>query len=110
MGMERKTLKKKSAGVQQEIDRRVDRLPCILNGDGYPDVPAFKRLNDRAAILVEQYNRDLASWERQVHGEQQPQQALSEREHPKKAPGYGSRGKSPERHTTAVDTPSQPRL
>ena len=79
-GKERKALQEKIAGVKQEIDRRMDRLPGILKADGYPDVQAFKRLYDDATILVEQYNRDLAAWERQVHGEPQPQQALPEKE------------------------------
>ena len=68
------------AGVQQEIDRRMDRLPGILKEDGYPDVQAFKRLYDNATALVEQYNRDLAAWERQVHVGQQPQPAPPEKE------------------------------
>ena len=79
-GKERKALQEKIAGVQQEIDRRMDRLPGILKADGYPDVQAFKRLYDEATILVEQYNRDLAARERQVHGEPQPQQAPPEKE------------------------------
>jgi hypothetical protein len=79
-GKERKALQEKIAGVQQEIDRRMDRLPGILKADGYPDVQAFKRLYDEATILVEQYNRDLAAWERQVHGEPQPQQVPPEKE------------------------------
>ena len=79
-GKERKALQEKIAGVKQEIDRRMDRLPGILKADGYPDVQAFKRLYDEATILVEQYNRDLAAWERQVHGEPQPQQAPPEKE------------------------------
>ena len=45
---------------------------------GYPDVQAFKRTYDAATALVEQYNRDLAAWERQVNGEKQPQQAPPE--------------------------------
>lgn len=79
-GKERKALQEKIAGVQQEIDRRMDRLPGIMKEDGYPDVQAFKRLYDEATILVEQYNRDLAAWERQIHGEPQPQQAPPEKE------------------------------
>ena len=79
-GKDRKALQEKIAGVQQEIDRRMDRLPGILKEDGYPDVQAFKRLYDDATILVEQYNRDLAAWERQVHGEPKPQQAPPEKE------------------------------
>ena len=53
---------------------------CIALSAVYPDVQAFKRLYDEATILVEQYNRDLAAWERQVHGEPQPQQAPPEKE------------------------------
>ena len=79
-GKERKALQEKIAGAQQEIDRRMDRLPGILKEDGYPDVQAFKRLYDDATLLVEQYNRDLAVWERQVHGGQQLQQAPPEKE------------------------------
>ncbi|MBR3383070.1 MAG: MobA/MobL family protein [Clostridia bacterium] len=81
-GKERKALQEKIAGVQQEIDRRMDRLPGILKEDGYPDVQAFKRLYDEATILVEQYNRDLAAWEQQVNGKRKtkPQQKPPERE------------------------------
>ena len=79
-GKERKALQDKIAGVQQEIDRRMDWLPDILKEDGYPDVQAFKRLYDDATVLVEQYNHDLATWERQVKGEKQPQQRPPEKE------------------------------
>ena len=79
-GKERKALQEKIAGVQQEIDRRMDRLPGILKEDGYPDVQAFKRTYDAATALVEQYNRDLAEWERKVNGEKHPQQAPPEKE------------------------------
>ena len=79
-GKERKALQEKIAGLQQDIDRRMDRLPGILKEDGYPDVQAFKRTYDAATVLVEQYNRDLAAWERQVHGEPRPQQAPPEKE------------------------------
>ena len=79
-GKERKVLQEKIAGVQREIDRRMDRLPGILKEDGYPDVQAFKRTYDAATALVEQYNRDLAAWERQVNGEMQPQQKPPEKE------------------------------
>ena len=79
-GKERKALQEKITGIQQEIDRRMDRLPGILKEDGYPDVQAFKRLYDDATLLVEQYNRDLAAWERQVNVEKQPQQKPPEKE------------------------------
>ena len=57
----------------------MDRLPGILKEDGYPDVQAFKRTYDAATALMEQYNRDLAAWERQVHGGQRPQQTRLKR-------------------------------
>ena len=96
-GKERKALQEKISGVQQEIDRRMDLLPGILKEDGYPDVQAFKRTYDDATALVEQYNRDLAAWERQVHGGQQPQQKPPEKESiRKKLPGYGGGGQTPE--------------
>ncbi len=79
-GKERKALSERIDSMKQEIDRRMDRLPGILKADGYPDVQAFKRLYDEATILVEQYNRDLAAWERQVHGGQHPQQKPPEKE------------------------------
>ena len=79
-GKERKALQEKIEGVQQEIDRRMDKLPDILKEDGYPDVQTFKRTYDAATGLVEQYNRDLAAWKRQVNGEKQPQQRPPEKE------------------------------
>ena len=79
-GKERKAITEKIERMQQEIDRRMDRLPGILKQDGYPDVQAFKRTYDSATALVEQYNRDLAAWERQVKGEKQPQQKPPEKE------------------------------
>ena len=79
-GKERKALQEKIIGIQQEIDRRMDRLPGILKADGYPDVQAFKRLYDDATLLVEQYNRDLTAWKRQVHRDPQPLQAPPEKE------------------------------
>ena len=83
-GKERKALQEKIASAQQDIDLRMDRLPGILKEDGYPDVQAFKRTYDAATALVEQYNRDLAAWERQVKGEKQPQQKPPEKENIRK--------------------------
>ena len=81
-GKERKALSEKISKTQQEIDRRMDRLPGMLKEYGYPDVQAFKRLYDNATTLVEQYNRDLAAWEQQVSGKDNPksQQAPPEKE------------------------------
>ena len=81
-GRERKALQEMIAGVPQEIDRRLDRIPDILKDDGYPDAQAFARLYNKATALVEQYNRDLAAWEQQVNskGKTKPQQKPPEKE------------------------------
>ncbi len=79
-GKERKALSAQIERMQREIERRKDRIPGILKEDGYPDAQAFMRTYDAATALVEQYNRDLAAWERQVKGEEKPQQAPSEKE------------------------------
>ena len=81
-GRERKALQEKIAGIQQEIDRRLDRIPGILKDDGYPDAQAFVKMYNKATELVEQYNRDLAAWEQQVNGKRKtkPQQKPPERE------------------------------
>ena len=79
-GKERKALTEQIQQTEQEIDRRLDKLPDILKGDGYPDMQAFMATYRKAEAVVEQYNRDLAAWERQVHGGQQPQQKPPEKE------------------------------
>lgn len=81
-GKERKVLQEKITGIQQEINRRMDRLPGILKEDGYPDAQAFMRMYNKATELVEQYNRDLAAWEQQVNnkGITKPQQKPPEKE------------------------------
>ena len=79
-GKERKALSAQIEHIQCEIEQRKDKIPGILKEDGYPDAQAFMRMYNKATVLVEQYNRDLAAWERQVHGEQQPPQAPPEKE------------------------------
>jgi len=79
-GKERKALTEKIKQTQDEIDRRMDRLPGILKDEGYPDVQAFKRVYDNATALVEQYNRDLSAWEQQVDGKEKPRQKPPQKE------------------------------
>ena len=81
-GRERKALQEKIAGVQQEIDRRLDRIPGILKDDGYTDAQAFVKMYNKATELVEQYSRDLAAWEQQVNakGKAKPKQKPPEKE------------------------------
>ena len=47
-------------------------IPDILREDGYPDVQAFMATYREAEAVVEQYNRDLAEWERQVKQKSRP--------------------------------------
>ena len=81
-GRERKALQEKIAAVQQEIDRRLDRIPGILKDDGYPDAQAFVKMYNKATELVEQYNRDLDAWEQQINakGKAKPKQKPPEKE------------------------------
>ena len=73
--------KKRKAGdglIRQRADGRWGggtlsaKLPDILREDGYPDVQAFMATYREAEAIVEQYNRDLASWEHQVKQKSRP--------------------------------------
>ena len=48
------------------------KLPDVLKEDGYPDVQAFMATYRKSEAVVEQYNRDLAAWERQVREKRKP--------------------------------------
>lgn len=65
-GRERQALTEQIGQTEKEIAQKLDRLPDILKSDGYPDVQAFMRTFREMESVVEQYNRDLAEWERQV--------------------------------------------
>lgn len=65
-GKERKALAEQIQQTETEISKKLDRLPDILKSDGYPDVQAFMRTFREMESVVEQYNRDLAEWERQT--------------------------------------------
>lgn len=65
-GKERKALNEQIKQTEQEISKRLDKLPGILKEDGYPDGQAFMATYREAEAVVEQYNRSLAEWERQV--------------------------------------------
>ena len=60
--------------TEKEIAENLDKLPDVLKEDGYPDVQAFMATYRKAEAVVEQYNRDLAAWERQVREKQKPAQ------------------------------------
>ncbi|OUQ12195.1 hypothetical protein B5E87_10865 [Massilimicrobiota sp. An142] len=62
---ERKALEVKIKETEAEIADRLDKIPDTLKEDGYPDVQVFMRTFREMESVVEQYNRDLAEWERQ---------------------------------------------
>lgn len=72
-GKERKALNEQIKQTEQEISERLDKLPDTLKEDGYPDVQAFMATYREAEAVVEQYNRSLAEWERQVKEKRRPQ-------------------------------------
>ena len=50
----------------------LEALPEILKEDGYPDVRAFMATYRKAEAVVENYNRELAEWERKVREKGKP--------------------------------------
>lgn len=72
-GKERKALADQIRQTEAEISERLDKLPDILKEDGYPDVQAFMATYREAEAVVEQYNRSLTEWERQVKERRRPQ-------------------------------------
>lgn len=71
-GKERKALTEQIQRTEKEIAEKLDKLPDVLKEDGYPDVQAFMATYRKAEAVVEQYNRDLAAWERQVREKEKP--------------------------------------
>lgn len=65
-GKERKAITEQIEQTEKKIAAKLDKLPDILKEDGYPDVQAFMRTFREMESVVEQYNRDLAEWERQT--------------------------------------------
>ena len=65
-GKERKALEVKIQKTEADIADRLDKIPDTLKEDGYPDVQIFMRTFREMESVVEQYNRDLAEWERQT--------------------------------------------
>ena len=73
-GKECKALTEQIQRTEKETAEKLDKLPDILEEDGYPYVQAFMATYRKAEAVVEQYNRDLAAWERQVREKQKPAQ------------------------------------
>ena len=70
-GKERKTLEQEIQKLEKTIREELDKLPTILEEDGYPDVQAFTATYRKAEKIVSQYNRDLAQWEQTVQKKKQ---------------------------------------
>ena len=71
-GKERKALTEQIQRTEKEIAEKLDKLPDVLKENGYPDVQAFMATYRKAEAVVEQYNRDLAAWEREVRENRRP--------------------------------------
>ncbi len=71
-GKERKALTEQIQRTEKEIAEKLDKLPDVLKEDGYPDVQAFMATYRKAEAVVEQYNRDLVAWEREVRENRRP--------------------------------------
>lgn len=71
-GKERKALTEQIQRAEKEIAEKLDKLPDVLKEDGYPDVQAFMATYRKAEAVVEQYNRGLAAWEREVRENRRP--------------------------------------
>ena len=71
-GKERKALEVKIKETETEIADRLDKIPDTLKEDGYPDVQAFMATYRKAEAVVENYNRELAEWERKVREKGKP--------------------------------------
>ena len=82
-GRERKAITEQIEQTEKKIAAKLDKLPDILKEDGYPDVQAFMRTFREMESVVEQYNRDLAEWERQT-SRKPPAAAKEQRRPPEK--------------------------
>ena len=71
-GKERKALEAQIQQTEREIADKLDKIPDTLKADGYPDVQAFMDTFRKMEGVVEQYNRELAEWERKVKENSKP--------------------------------------
>lgn len=69
---ERKALETQIQQTEAKISAMLEILPDILKSDGYPDVRAFMATYHKAEAVVEQYNRELAEWERKAKESRRP--------------------------------------
>lgn len=78
-GKERKDLEIQIQQTEREIADKLDKIPDTLKADGYPDVQVFMATYRKAEPVVDQYNRDLVKWERQVNEKEKPNRPLEKK-------------------------------
>ena len=78
-GKERKALEIQIQQTEREIADKLDKIPDTLKADGYPDVQVFMATYRKAEPVVDQYNRDLVKWERQVNEKEKPNRPLEKK-------------------------------
>jgi hypothetical protein len=71
-GKERKALETQIQQREEKISDMLETIPDILKDDGYPDVQAFMATYCKAEVIVNNYNRELAEWERKVKEKSRP--------------------------------------
>lgn len=71
-GKERNALETQIQQTEKEIADKLDKIPDTLKADGYPDVQAFMATYRKAESVVENYNRELAEWERKAKESHRP--------------------------------------
>ena len=71
-GKERKALETQIQQREEKISAMLETIPDILKDDGYPDVQAFMATYCKAEVIVNNYNRELAEWERKVKEKSRP--------------------------------------
>ena len=79
-GKERKALEQEIQKLEQTIREELDKLPTILEEDGYPDVQAFTATYKKAEAVVSRYNWELAEWEQTVREKKRSAERPPERQ------------------------------
>lgn len=69
---ERKVLETQIQQTENEISDKLDKIPDTMKADGYPNVLVFMATYRKVYAVVEQYNRELAEWERKAKESHSP--------------------------------------
>ena len=69
---ERKALETQIQQREEKISAMLEAISDILKDDGYPDMQAFMATYRKSEIVVENYNREPAEWERKAKESRRP--------------------------------------